>query len=109
MGFASTFYLAVVVLAPNLLKVGVSALNCNAQTTGKHIEIGDGACYPWGPDESDYECCLFCKKSTDRRAAQLIYPGEFHPFTRADVNGVECCCYRLGDIKNGGDGTVYYF
>ena len=89
--------------------------SCNTgPVDSQHIENGSGSCLPWGPNESDIQCCQFCH-GVFAIAAQYIAPdsqlmnpliGDNPPLSN---NQASCCCYNDGDFVEGSDGTLYYF
>ena len=111
--FPTTLFACFLVVASSLLNnmgVVVTAIKCNSiPSSGRHVEFGFGRCVPWGPYETDYECCLFCHEENKAIAVQYVKPGGMNPFSKRRTNNVLCCCYQGGQIKDGRDGTQYYF
>ena len=81
-------------------------------TTTRYIDPGTGTCYDWGPNETPYECCLFCRDDALVElmffASQVVRPGGKNPFTTRRVNNQQCCCYTSGEVYDGTDGTLYH-
>ena len=88
--------------------------DCNGVPTSvRYIKrgTGKGDCFIWGPMETDYQCCLFCKQRKGQAAllaSQLVEPGFLDPFLNYTVRSDRCCCYTKGDIVEGSDRTYYY-
>ena len=98
-----------------LLAFGVvHAVTCNGfgqPETNSHVERSEGKCYEWAQDdESHYECCVFCRNFfVDTIASQMVPPGGRDPFMNMLLNSEYCCCHIGGEIKDGGDGTEYWY
>ena len=88
-----------------------AVLDCPAGPThSRLVEHGSGDCQLWGPNESEYDCCVLCNESNSI-AAQYIPPGGREPFGGFIHNDATCCCYSVGEISIGDDGlngSIFY-
>ena len=83
-------------------------LKCEDQPpTSYYIKDGMGNCFLWGPDESPYDCCVFCDEAKSI-ASQYVRAGEVVPLGGFVHNSPICFCYQGGRIIEGdGVGSVY--